>query len=196
MRLSRNLFWILQNIPTVIVITFRGHSCGWETYEMLIVIGIFIHTKLLRWWCGWLNRSSARYYMIKEIRYYLIELSCFFHLWLIIYLNWNNITSTDSPYYFLVVWTPWWITGFGGGCHLNLYHQSMRNYVEDETLKIQSIHLKDILEESINYNLKSSKFYFIVEGRISQIKPYWVLRVKFCLFYDNMEAQHFIMTKE
>ena len=61
---------------------------------------------------------------------------------------------------------------FGGGCHINLYHQSMRNYVEDGTLKIQSIHLKDILEESINYNLSANKSDLIAEGRVSQIKPY------------------------
>ena len=64
------------------------------------------------------------------------------------------------------------MTGFGGGCHTNLYHQYIRNYIEDKTLKIQSIHLKNILEESINFNLSANKSDFIAEGRVSQIKPY------------------------
>ena len=64
------------------------------------------------------------------------------------------------------------MTRFGGGCHINLEHQSIRNYDEDGTPNIQSIHLKDILEESIHYHLRENKFDFIAEGRISQIKPY------------------------
>ena len=64
------------------------------------------------------------------------------------------------------------MTRFGGGCHINLDHQSIRNYVEDKTLKIQFIHLKDILEESIDYNLSANKSDFITEGILSRIKPY------------------------
>ena len=64
------------------------------------------------------------------------------------------------------------MTSFGGGYHIHLDHQSIRNYVEDGTPKIHLIHFKDILEESINYNLSANKFDFITEGRVSQIKPY------------------------
>ena len=64
------------------------------------------------------------------------------------------------------------MTRFGGGCHINLDHQLIRNYVEDGTLKIHFIHLKYILEEPINYNLRGIVFDFIEEGRISQIKLY------------------------
>ena len=71
---------------------------------------------------------------------------------------------------------------FGGGCHIKLEHHFIRKYVEDGTPKIHFIHLKDILEEPINYHLRANKFDFIVEGRISQIKPYWMLRVKKKLF--------------
>ena len=67
---------------------------------------------------------------------------------------------------------------FGGGCPINFEHRSIRNVVEDGTPKIHFIHLKDILEESINYNLRADKSDFITEVRISQIKQYWVLRVK------------------
>ena len=54
---------------------------------------------------------------------------------------------------------------FGGGYHINLYHQYTRKSVEDGTLKIQSIHLKDILEEPINYNLKANGFNFNYRGK-------------------------------
>ena len=64
------------------------------------------------------------------------------------------------------------MTRFGVGFHINLYHQTVRNYVEDGTFKIHFIHLKDILEEPINYNLREIVFDFIEEGIISQIKLY------------------------
>ena len=47
-----------------------------------------------------------------------------------------------------------------------------KEYVEDGTPKIHFIHLKDILEESINYNLSADKSDFIPKGRVSQIKSY------------------------
>ena len=64
------------------------------------------------------------------------------------------------------------MTIFGGGFHINLYQQSIRNYVEDGTPKIHFIHLKDILEESIDYNFRANKFDFIAEVILSQIKTY------------------------
>ena len=64
------------------------------------------------------------------------------------------------------------MTRFGGGCHINLHHQPIRDYVEDGTFKIHFIHLKDILGEPINYNLRGIVFDFIEEGIISQIKLY------------------------
>ena len=64
------------------------------------------------------------------------------------------------------------MTRFGGRCHINLDHRSIRTVVEDGTPKIHFIHLKDILEESINYNLSADKSDFIIEVRISQIKSY------------------------
>ena len=64
------------------------------------------------------------------------------------------------------------MTRFGGGCHIRLDHQSIRNYIEDGILKIQTIHLKDILEESIYFNLIPNEFNFIAGVRISQIQTY------------------------
>ena len=174
-----------------------GNSCGWELFEMLILIFICTRPKLLCLWYGWLNRSSAGEDMINAIMYSLVQLSLFLHLWLIWYFNWNNIYLGRIVYLnFFTIYTPWSMIRFGGGCHINLYHQSISNYVEDGTPKIHFIHLKDILEESINYNLSANKSDLIAEGRVSQIKPYWVLRVKFCLFFDNMEAKHSLVTKE
>ena len=64
------------------------------------------------------------------------------------------------------------MTRFGGGCHINLDHRSIGNYVEDGTPKIHFIRLKGILEESIDYYLSADKSDFITEVRVSQIKPY------------------------
>ena len=44
--LSRNLFCILWNIPTVVSMASRGHGCECIIYARSIVINIHIGTKL------------------------------------------------------------------------------------------------------------------------------------------------------
>ena len=91
MRLSGDLFWILQNITTVVVIKFRGLSCVWENVEMLIVIDILyvlscyvddmgdsIYQELEKTWSKWSGVTLLNYHD-------------FFHLWLIWYFNWTII---------------------------------------------------------------------------------------------------------
>ena len=34
------MYFLYKKIPTAVVITFKGHSCGWENFGMLIVIDI------------------------------------------------------------------------------------------------------------------------------------------------------------
>ena len=87
------------------------------------------------------------------------------------------------------MYTPWSMTRFGVECYISLYHNSTSNYVEDGTLKIQSIHLV-ILKELIDNDLRANKLNFIAVGIISYIITYWVLRVKLCLFFGHMEAHH------
>ena len=43
--LSRNLSYILSNIPTVFGIMCRGHSCEFVIYARLTVINLGIYTK-------------------------------------------------------------------------------------------------------------------------------------------------------
>ena len=50
--LSRNLFCILHNIPTVVVITRRGHGCDFRIYVWLSVINLRIYAKIF-FGIGW-----------------------------------------------------------------------------------------------------------------------------------------------
>ena len=40
--LSRNVFYFMLNIPTVVIIKFREHSCKCRIYMLLIII--YLHT--------------------------------------------------------------------------------------------------------------------------------------------------------
>ena len=78
-----------MNIPTVIVITFRGNSCGWDFFETLIVIDILyvlscyvydmggsIDKVLERTWKMWLGTHLLNYhdFFICDLFDILIEL--------------------------------------------------------------------------------------------------------------------------
>ena len=74
LRLSRNLFCILQNIPTIVGIMYRGHGCECTIYVFLIVIDVRIHTNYCCGGGGRYKSMRAREDIVKFIAWLLIQM--------------------------------------------------------------------------------------------------------------------------
>ena len=76
--LSRNLFHILRNIPTVIGIMNMGNSLKCRIYARFIIIDIHIYTKTFCGGGGWQKRMTREEDVVEAIKWSLVQILALF----------------------------------------------------------------------------------------------------------------------
>ena len=132
--LSRNLFCILHNIPTVVSITHRGDGFKWRIYVRLIVIDIRIGNKLWYGGGGWYESMRLGEDVIKVIECLIVQV-------LALFLIHGSVGFLIYTYFHFPVWcnTFLMILNMWNSEMVNLNLQHLVRIIRAELLKIYHI---------------------------------------------------------